>query len=416
MNPEKTHRVLAILLKAALLTGCSADMMAQTITEIDAPNGSHLIPYSINTSGAIAGTFSDVSQSGKVRGFVRERDGTFTAFDAPNASSTSALSMNFRRDVAGAFQDTTLVKLRGFIRDWSGSFTLFDAPNSGTLASVRGMNYSGEVVGTFDAGGRRSAFLRNGDGSFTIFDAPNASATEAYSVNDRGEVAGTFSDTTQAGKTRAFVRDRNGNFTEFDAPNASSTTALSINYAASVTGSFSDTSQSGKSRAFIRDRNGNFIVFDAPGASGTFGVSIDYGGDVAGDLNPGIGDSWFLRDANGNFISLALSAPFSEVASLNDREDVIGDFIDAIDKSRRGWVRFAPAQSTQWTGLSGNFPGKIAVAANADGRMQAFVRGGDNGLWTIAQTAPRGPWSPWQSLGGVINGDPVGRAGRRLNQ
>jgi len=30
-------------------------------------------------------------------------------------------------------------------------------------------------------------------------------------------------------------------------------------------------------------------------------------------------------------------------------------------------------------------PGKIAIAGNIDGRLQAFVRGVHSGLWTIAQ-------------------------------
>ena len=62
---------------------------------------------------------------------------------------------------------------------------------------------------------------------------------------------------------------------------------------------------------------------------------------------------------------------------------------------------------TQWTGLGGSVHGKIAVARNTDGRLQIFVRGGDNGLWTIAQAAPDNGWSSWVSLGGVLGGDPV---------
>lgn len=62
---------------------------------------------------------------------------------------------------------------------------------------------------------------------------------------------------------------------------------------------------------------------------------------------------------------------------------------------------------TQWTGLGGILPGKIAVVSNADGRLQAFARSADNAVWTIAQTSPDGPWSGWQNLGGVMNGDPA---------
>ncbi|HEX4277506.1 MAG TPA: hypothetical protein VHZ74_19245 [Bryobacteraceae bacterium] len=66
---------------------------------------------------------------------------------------------------------------------------------------------------------------------------------------------------------------------------------------------------------------------------------------------------------------------------------------------------FGPAE--QWTGLGGYFTGTIAVAANSDGRLQAFTRGTDNALWTISQTAPDGAWSPWTSIGGVLGSDPA---------
>jgi hypothetical protein len=62
---------------------------------------------------------------------------------------------------------------------------------------------------------------------------------------------------------------------------------------------------------------------------------------------------------------------------------------------------------TQWTGLSGQIASKIAVGMNSDGRLEVFVRGTDNALWTTSQTSPGGVWSGWQSLGGALTGDPV---------
>ncbi len=49
-----------------------------------------------------------------------------------------------------------------------------------------------------------------------------------------------------------------------------------------------------------------------------------------------------------------------------------------------------------------------AVARNADGRLQAFYRGGDDALYTIAQDTPgSATWSNPISLGGAIFADPV---------
>jgi hypothetical protein len=34
--------------------------------------------------------------------------------------------------------------------------------------------------------------------------------------------------------------------------------------------------------------------------------------------------------------------------------------------------------------------------------MEVFVRGTDNALWHIWQTAPSNGWSGWNSLGGIL--------------
>ena len=56
--------------------------------------------------------------------------------------------------------------------------------------------------------------------SFLVFDAPNASSTFGSGINEIGDVAGSFADSSQGGKARGFVRDRHGNFTVFDVSNA----------------------------------------------------------------------------------------------------------------------------------------------------------------------------------------------------
>ena len=47
----------------------------------------------------------------------------------------------------------------------------------------------------------------------------------------------------------------------------------------------------------------------------------------------------------------------------------------------------------------------IAVARNADGRLEIFAKGTDGAVWHQWQTAPNSPFSGWASLGGVITSD-----------
>ena len=52
-----------------------------------------------------------------------------------------------------------------------------------------------------------------------------------------------------------------------------------------------------------------------------------------------------------------------------------------------------------WASLGGWIP-RPGGHQNADGRMEVFVRGADNALWHIWQTAPNNGWCGWASLGG----------------
>jgi uncharacterized protein (TIGR03437 family) len=52
--------------------------------------------------------------------------------------------------------------------------------------------------------------------------------------------------------------------------------------------------------------------------------------------------------------------------------------------------------------------GRPAIAANRDGRLAVFVRGPDNALWSVSQTAPGArAWSAAQSLGGSVISSPA---------
>src|SRR4051794_40189206 len=63
-----------------------------------------------------------------------------------------------------------------------------------------------------------------------------------------------------------------------------------------------------------------------------------------------------------------------------------------------------------WTSIGGpaggSLLGPIAVARDADGRLEAFARGADGAIWRAAEATPEGTWTAWASLGGVFAGPP----------
>ncbi|WP_448639414.1 matrixin family metalloprotease [Geodermatophilus sp. URMC 63] len=141
------------------------------------------------------------------------------------------------------------------------------------------------------------------------------------------------------------------------------------------------------------------------------------GGDLAGDCHFDEAENWSVNTPPSGIdlptvalheLGHGLGLNHSSVTSAvmfafygGPRRELTTDDIDGI-RSIYG-ARF------RWHSLSGTIFDP-AVGSNADGRMEVFVRGTDNALWHIWQTAPNNGWSTWQSLGGGIQGAPtVGR-------
>src|SRR5439155_9880083 len=73
---------------------------------------------------------------------------------------------------------------------WPASydFTTIDVPNSVTTNAF-GINDRGQIVGGYDGHG----FLLSG-GTFTTIDVPNSQGTGANRINDRGQIVGNYGD------------------------------------------------------------------------------------------------------------------------------------------------------------------------------------------------------------------------------
>jgi len=61
----------------------------------------------------------------------------------------------------------------------------------------------------------------------------------------------------------------------------------------------------------------------------------------------------------------------------------------------KGW---AP----EWVSLGGSVNNVMWVAAQEDGRLAVFARGGDNALWRLEQQEAGRSWGKWESLGGKV--------------
>jgi hypothetical protein len=97
----------------------------------------------------------------------------------------------------------------------------------------------------------------------------------------------------------------------------------------------------------------------------------------------------------------------------NDADGRLEVFVRGTDNAVYRIGQSAPS-SGPWTGyqgLGGGLVSDIAVAQNADGRLEIFAVGLDNAVYNNWQPAPNsGPWNGWSPLGGQVASDPgVGR-------
>lgn len=182
---------------------------------------------------------------------------------------------------------------------------------------------------------------------FITFDVPGATATSAYGINDRGQVAGTYFD---ASGGHGFIRDADGIFTTFDAPGGTINSVTGINNRGQVVGSgfFG-----GTSTAFIRDTDGTLTTFaiTEPGAFSTSASGINDLGQVAGTYF-GPNSRGFVRDPSGALTTFsALGAQYTTVSGINDRGQVVGT-VGGFNLNGF-FLRNADGTTTLITGLGG---------------------------------------------------------------
>jgi hypothetical protein len=254
-------------------------------------------PTAINARSEIAGHCVD--SIAVAHGFVRDARGRITVFDAPGAGSqqrqgTFVNDINNVGMIVGYFIDSNRVH-HGFVRDPNGAFTRLDAPGAGRglqppvmahpeLLSGQGtlatsLNDGGTITGYFiDAKNARHGFLRDKFGAFRTFDVTGSGGTFPESINNLGEIAGTYEDPPEvfnnermhsykSGAVHGFVRDAHGKITRLDMPGAAhgpgeGTYPQSVDDSGVIAGSYNRTNG-----GFIRDAHGDYTTFSAPDSS-----------------------------------------------------------------------------------------------------------------------------------------------------
>jgi uncharacterized membrane protein len=260
-----------------------------TFTTIDFPGAVASLGTDINDFGQIVGEYT-FSGLGDRQGFLLSK-GAFTSISYPGATFTRAVGINRYGDIVGDHQKAG--NNNGSGNDYGyllrgGVFTSIVFPNSDSTIPA-GINANDDIVGWYlDKTGTHGFLLRAG--TYTSIDFPGAAAdTEAWKINDYGEIAGRYTGSTD-GKHHMFIFS-NATFTAVpDVPNSNETAVVEdggLNNLGHIVSQY----HSSKSCALFTSvgclhgfllRGGVYTTIDFPNSTETLALGVNSSDDVVG--------------------------------------------------------------------------------------------------------------------------------------
>jgi YVTN family beta-propeller protein len=251
----------------------------------DPPGSTDTVAIGVNNREQIVGRFQD--GAGVVHGYLRQADGSFVTIDPPGSALTVAFDINDAGTVVGIYQASGGA-FHGFSRSAAGSYTTEDFPGA-VDSQFTGINSRGVRVGDYDLGNLSSSIsFVEARGSFTSFEDPAAASmqTAALSINAGNFIAGLFDDAS--GNEHGFIRSPNAQFQNFDFPVGDFTDAYKINDLGQVVGQYATNFPnhgfilSGAMALTGAPSPCQFLSFDYPDSQASGARGINNLGQVAG--------------------------------------------------------------------------------------------------------------------------------------
>ncbi|MEK7265727.1 MAG: hypothetical protein AAB227_06465 [Pseudomonadota bacterium] len=149
------------------------------------------IAQGVNAAGEFSGDYLGAPGSTPRRGGYKGKDGAFQSdvtLPFP-AVRVAARGINSKGDIAGWFVADAGGNAQGFVMQKNGT-TVLNHPGA-VMTFVQGINNKGELSGSWeDAGGNSHGFALAADlVTWTSFDAPTGTQTQAWQINNLGQIA-----------------------------------------------------------------------------------------------------------------------------------------------------------------------------------------------------------------------------------
>jgi len=131
------------------------------------------------------------------------------------------------------------------------------------------------------------SYLYSG-GSYSALSVPSAGDTNAYGINNLGQIVGGYCLST-CGNSQGFIYS-NASYTTLNVPGAISTRLLGINDVGQIVGDYNDGSGGTASNHAFLYSGGTFTIISNPLApNDTFAFGINNSGQIVGQYNTGAG-------------------------------------------------------------------------------------------------------------------------------
>ncbi len=255
----------------------------------------------INNEGVIAGYFGSGEGGHPNKGFVLRppfAQGNFGNENFPGAAQTQVVGINDDGVTVGFFSTMNAADPAnddniGFWRADGRSHAVRFPTQNNAMPSVNqllGINDSGTAVGFYnDAKGNARGYAYNLEtGRFKMITVRGATSLTATAINNTGSAAGFYTNTQ--GATVAFIQFHHGRTITIAFPGASATQAFGLNDEGEVVGSYNvGTGNNAVTHGFTW-MNGKFTTVNYPRASSTTINGVNDEGNIVG----------FYTDAKGN--------------------------------------------------------------------------------------------------------------------
>jgi hypothetical protein len=175
--------------------------------------------------------------------------------------------------------------------------------------------------------------------NYKVVDYPGAARTRVFAVNNVGQFVGAFWDTS--GAAHAIFFD-GSELKPLDPKGlvgkSAASWAYSLNNRGEIVGRYVDASGAFHGYLFAR---GRATAIDFPGSSHTEAYGINDWGDVIGIFNDAAGDSHAFSRHESVYSQDDLPGGVTYPLSINDRREIVGEFIDVPQTAGHGYLQRA---------------------------------------------------------------------------